>query len=332
MSGSEVVYTVVSALIAIICCVGNALVIWAVWSNSSLRQPTFYYIGSLAAADFLVGSVAVPVAVLVDGRVQTSFHTCLFGSCVVVMLTMASVMSLLAISVDRFLRVYIPFRYKKTVTAWRSWTVVVLCWFLAVILSFPPMMGWHKCDVSSQSGNSTSMLCRFIDVIPMSYLVYFVFFLCTLTPLLIMAVLYFYIFCKIQRNLREKLERDTQSHTYFRRERSLARSLALVLVLFAFCWLPLDILNCVAYFANGPNIPQTVFHVGILLSHANSAVNPVIYAFKIRKIQESYLMIYRRLFCRDHNQGSQSSQTTENYLNSNTTNVARNSGEDATAF
>ncbi|XP_013989371.1 adenosine receptor A1 [Salmo salar] len=299
MSGGEVAYTVLEVLIAVACCLGNVLVIWAVWSSSNLRQPTFCFLVSLAAADFLVGSVAVPLAVLVDGRVYTSFNVCLFISCVVVMLTITSVMSLLAISVDRFLRVFIPFRYKRTVTERRSWVVVAICWFVAFMLSFPPMFGWYNRDTLSHSGNSTTIICRFLDVIPMSYLVYFAFFLCTLTPLLVMAVLYCYIFCSIQRNMREKVGSGAKSHTYFRKERSLARSLALVLVLFAFCWLPLDIMNCVAYFGNPSDIPQQAFYMGILLSHGNSAVNPIVYALKIRKIQEAYLRIWRKFFvCR----------------------------------
>ncbi|XP_021423203.2 adenosine receptor A3-like [Oncorhynchus mykiss] len=305
MPGGDVVYTVLAVLIAVACCLGNVLVIWAVWSSSNLRQPTFCFLVSQAAADFLVGSVAVPLAVLVDGRVCTSFNVCLFISCVVIMLTMTSVMSLLAISVDRFLRVFIPLRYKRTVTERRSWVVVAICWFVAFMLSFPPMFGWYNHDTLSHSGNSTTIICRFLAVIPMSYLVYFAFLLCTLTPLLVMAVLYCYIFCSIQRNLREKVGSCAQSHTYFRKERSLARSLTLVLVLFAFCWLPLDIMNCVAYFGNPSDIPQQVFYVGILLSHGNSAVNPIVYAFRIRKIQEAYLRIWRKVFvCRGDSQGS----------------------------
>ncbi|XP_021426187.2 adenosine receptor A3 [Oncorhynchus mykiss] len=325
MPGGEVVYTVLEVLIAVACCLGNVLVIWAVWSSSNLRQPTFCFLVSLAAADFLVGSVAVPLAVLVDGRVCTSFNVCLFISCVVIMLTMTSVMSLLAISVDRFLRVFIPLRYKRTVTERRSWVVVAICWFVAFMLSFPPMFGWYNHDTLSHSGNSTTIICRFLAVIPMSYLVYFFFFLCTLTPLLVMAVLYCYIFCIIQKNLREKTGSITQSHIYFTRERCLARSLTLVLVLFAFCWLPLDIMNCVAYFGNPSDIPQQAFYVGILLSHGNSAVNPIVYAFKIRKIQEAYLRIWRNVFvCRGDSQGSQSNQTSENIISSNPNSADRN--------
>ncbi|XP_012988459.1 adenosine receptor A1 isoform X1 [Esox lucius] len=316
MSEETTVYTVLEVLIAITCCLGNAPVIWAVWSSSALREPTFCFILSLAVADFLVGFVAVPFAVLVDGQVCTSFTVCLLISCVVIMLTMASILSLLAIAVDRYLRVLIPLRYKKTVTERRSWLVVGSCWFVAFILSSPPIFGWNNQE-TSQSRNST-INCRFIKVIPMSYIVYFNFFLCTLTSLLVMAALYFYIFFAIQSNLRGRVRCGSTSHIYFKKERSLAQSLVLVLVLFAFGWLPLHIMNCIAYFGKESDVPRMGFHVGILLSHSNSAVNPIVYAFKIPKIQEAYMRIWRNLLmCRDYNQGSQSNQTTENNISSN---------------
>ncbi|XP_041944764.1 adenosine receptor A1-like [Alosa sapidissima] len=91
---TEAIYTFLELLIAVACCLGNLLVIWAVWACGAMRrQPTFCFIISLAVADFLVGAVAVPLAVLVDGRVRTSFYGCLFLSCVVIVLTQASVHS-----------------------------------------------------------------------------------------------------------------------------------------------------------------------------------------------------------------------------------------------
>lgn len=104
------VYMSLEIAIAVACCLGNVMVVWAVQMRRSLRQPTFCFVVSLAVADFLVGAVAVPLAVLVDGWVRTSFHVCLAVSCVVLVLTQASVLSLLAIAVDRYLRVRIPLR------------------------------------------------------------------------------------------------------------------------------------------------------------------------------------------------------------------------------
>lgn len=107
-----VAYTAVEVLVAVACCLGNALVLSAVCVGAwdSLREPTFCFLVSLAVADFLVGVAAVPMAVLLDGWVSVTPHLCLFLSCIVLVLTEASVLSLLAIAVDRYLRLHIPLR------------------------------------------------------------------------------------------------------------------------------------------------------------------------------------------------------------------------------
>ena len=110
MDVGEVIYTLLEVLIAVSCCLGNMLVILALWTSEIIQQPTFCLIVCLAVADFMVGCVAIPLAVLVDGRVETSFYGCLFISCVVILLTLVSVLSLTVIAVDRFLRVCVPLR------------------------------------------------------------------------------------------------------------------------------------------------------------------------------------------------------------------------------
>ncbi|KAK2889616.1 hypothetical protein Q8A67_014991 [Cirrhinus molitorella] len=184
-------------LIAVGCCLGNVLVIWAVWRSGALNKPTFCLIVSLAVADFLVGAVAIPLAVVVDIHVKIPFHACLFISCVLIVPLQASVLTLLAIAVDRCLRVCIPFRYKSTVTKRRSWFLAAVCWILASVLGFLPMFGWYNHDTLTRY-NSTSIDCQFIAVIPITYLIHFIFEGCFLPPLAIMIALYCYIFFKIR--------------------------------------------------------------------------------------------------------------------------------------
>lgn len=121
--GGGIIYISLEVLIAVGCCLGNVLVIWAVQRSGTLNQTTFCLIVSLAMADFLVGAVAIPLAVVVDTHVNISFHACLFISCVLIVPLQASVLTLLAIAVDRCLRVCIPFRWVglQMVLNWLHW-------------------------------------------------------------------------------------------------------------------------------------------------------------------------------------------------------------------
>lgn len=214
--------------------------------------------------------------------------------------------------------IFFTYRYKRTVTHRLSCCVVAACWLAAIPLSFTPMFGWHK----NETLNYTT--CQFTDVIPMPYLVYFNFFLCTLTPLLVMTALYIYVFCTIRRNLRGKPGSHARnSYNYLRKEKQLAGSLFVVLALFGLCWLPLHIMNCIQHFGNS-EVPKEAFSVGVVLSHANSAVNPVVYAFKIQKIKRAYLKIWKEcISCGTEKQESHISQTTDK-SSSNDDSLAKN--------
>uniref|UniRef100_A0A3B4BMS9 Adenosine A3 receptor a.1 n=1 Tax=Pygocentrus nattereri TaxID=42514 RepID=A0A3B4BMS9_PYGNA len=320
------IYILLDVLIAVACCLGNVLVIWAVWTCGALRQPTFCFIASLAVADFLVGSVAIPLAVLVENHMKTSFHGCLFMCCVLLMLQMTSVVLLLAIAIDRCLRVRIPLTYKSTVTKKRSWILVALCWFTAVVWGFIPMFGWHNYNAvdGPANENTTSFECSFLTVISTSYLVNFIFFSSLLPPLAIMTGLYCYIFLTTRRQLRANIGAAAESSTYYQKELRLAASLALVLVLFAVCWLPLFLMHSVRYYGHNIEVPSVAIDIGVLLSHANSAVNPIVYAFRIPKIKEACKKLWRRV-CHEREQQSDQNNT-QNNTDRNTNSITENTG------
>ncbi|XP_072539275.1 adenosine receptor A1-like [Salminus brasiliensis] len=299
--------------VAVACCLGNALVVWAVWSCGALRKTTFCFIASLAVADFLVGFVTIPLGVLVDVRLKISFYGCLFMCCVLIMVQMASVTLLLAIAVDRFLRVRIPLTYKTTVTEKSSWVVVALCWLVAAFLSFVPMFGWHNSLDSTTHANSTSFECSFFTVVSTSYLVNFLFFSCFLPPLAVMTGLYCYIFMTTRRQLRANIGVPTNSSINYLKERRLATSLALVLVLFAICWFPLFLMHTVKLYYQNDKVPSFNMHIGVLLSHASSAVNPIVYAFRIPKIKAAFKKLWVRLcHCRKEQEQSKESSAQMN--------------------
>ncbi|XP_034445314.1 adenosine receptor A1-like [Hippoglossus hippoglossus] len=300
---SWVVYTVVEGLISVACCLGNMLVVCAVCVGlrDSLREPTFCFLVSLAVADFLVGVAAVPLAVILDGWVSLTPDLCLLLSCVVLVLTQASVLSLLAIAVDRYLRLHIPLRYKSLATQRRTWLAVSMCWILSCLLGFTPLFGWNNYSpLMSDSTNASSSSpisppCTFLSVISLPFMVYYNFLGCVMAPLLVMTLLYIRIFWSLQGRLKDSCP---QARASLLREKRLACSLALVLILFASCWIPLHLMNCLLLFHGPQAVTRGALYTGILLSHANSAINPVVYAYRIPKIQQAYSQIWRRFLLR----------------------------------
>ncbi|XP_047203288.1 adenosine receptor A1-like isoform X2 [Girardinichthys multiradiatus] len=325
---SKALYIGMEVVIAVSSVIGNVMVVWAVRINRSLRDTTFCFIVSLALADIAVGALVIPLAITISIGLQTHFYSCLFFVCTVLVLTQSSILALLAIAIDRYLRVKIPMSYKRVVTPRRAGTAVLLCWLVSIIVGLTPMFGWNNLHVLLNNGTliteELEVTCEFETVISMNYMVYFNFFGWVLPPLLLMLAIYVEIFYMIHKQLNKKV---TASHTdprrYFGKELKLAKSLALVLFLFAVSWLPLHILNCITLFFPGCKTSMSLIYIAIILTHGNSAVNPIVYAFRIKKFHTAFRKIWKQyMLCQDPigrlpQRGSQRGQSRETRLRQN---------------
>ncbi|XP_054946907.1 adenosine receptor A2b isoform X2 [Physeter macrocephalus] len=293
-------YVVLELALAALAVAGNVLVCAAVGASSALQTPTNYFLVSLAAADVAVGLFAIPFAVTISLGFCTDFHSCLFLACFVLVVTQSSIFSLLAVAVDR---------YKSLVTGARARGVIAVLWVLAFGIGLTPFLGWNGKDSATNctepwegATNASRCLvkCLFENVVPMSYMVYFNFFGCVLPPLLVMLVIYVRIFLVACGQLR-RMELMDHSRTVLQREVHAAKSLALIVGIFALCWLPVHAINCATLFqpAWAKEKPKWAMNTAILLSHANSVVNPVVYAYRNRDFRHAFhTIISRYVLCR----------------------------------
>lgn len=97
-----IIYITFEVVIAVSAILGNILIIWVVNLNPAFQKNIFYFISSLALADIAVGLV-MPVAILVNFKLPMPYEACLFMCCLLVVFTQASILSLLAIAIDRYL-------------------------------------------------------------------------------------------------------------------------------------------------------------------------------------------------------------------------------------
>ncbi|KAL7828340.1 hypothetical protein SRHO_G00319740 [Serrasalmus rhombeus] len=302
LSPAQALYMGMEVVIAVSSVLGNVMVVWAVKISKSLRDTTFCFIVSLAVADIAVGALVIPLAITISIGLQTHFYSCLLVACTVLVLTQSSILALLAIAIDRYLRVKIPTSYKRVVTPRRAGLAVVVCWTVAFIVGLTPMLGWNNLHNLQQKNGSLSpdliITCQFENVISMQYMVYFNFFGWVLPPLLLMLAIYTEIFYMIHKQLNKKVSTShTDPNKYYDKELKLAKSLALVLFLFAVSWLPLHILNCITLFCHDCEKPMFLIYIAILLTHGNSAVNPIVYAFRIKKFRMAFQRIWKQYFC-----------------------------------
>lgn len=191
------------------------------------------------------------------------------------------------------------------VTGTRARGIIAVLWVLALGIGLTPFLGWNSKDRATsnctQPGDDVMnksccpVKCLFENVVPMSYMVYFNFFGCVLPPLLIMLVIYIKIFTVACEQL-QRMELMDHSRTTLQREIHAAKSLAMIVGIFALCWLPVHAINCVTLFhpALAKDKPKWAMNVAILLSHANSVVNPIVYAYRNRDFRYSFHKIISR--------------------------------------
>lgn len=301
-------YIVIEVVIAVLSISGNVLVCWAVAINTTLKNATNYFLVSLAVADILVGCLAIPFAIIISIGIELDFYGCLFLACFLLVLTQSSIFSLLAIAIDRYLAVKIPLRYKELMTGKTAREIIAILWILSFVIGLIPFFGWNMkhlaCNTNSSKADNTTNAglrscecqCLFEKVVDMHYMVYFNFFVCVLLPLLIMLGIYVKIFTVARKQLRQIELKcvgngDSHHHGLLQREIRAAKSLSIIVGLFALCWLPVHILNCLTLFYKELNKPDVVMYVAIILSHANSAVNPIIYAYRIQDFRNTFRKI-----------------------------------------
>ncbi|XP_050049470.1 probable G-protein coupled receptor No9 [Dermacentor andersoni] len=124
---------------------GNLLVMVAVLASTKLRTVTNYFVVSLAVADLSVGLVVLPYSIALEVLEVWLFgHTwCQIWLAVDVWLCTSSILNLCAISVDRYLAITRPVRYRSLMSSRRAKLLIVAVWVIAFVICFPPLVGWN---------------------------------------------------------------------------------------------------------------------------------------------------------------------------------------------
>lgn len=278
-------------VIAVLCCIfgslcilENSLVLYLIFSSRRIRnKPSYLFISSLATADTLASIIFVSsfvnfhvfkgtdpskeVFLLKLGGVTTSFT--------------ASLGSLLLMAFDRYVCILKPSEYKVLITSRRALIALMVLWVTVMFIAFLPLLGWNCCTLNS----TCSELFPFVDT---KYLASWI----ASVVILLASIVYAYthVLWKARKHVLYMKKHHTQAgqqNTRMRMDITLAKTLAIVLVVLVMCWSPVLGLMTYSVFAKLNDTIRKIFAFCSTLCLVNSMVNPAIYALRSRELCSS---------------------------------------------
>ncbi|KAF2984372.1 hypothetical protein EK904_000760, partial [Melospiza melodia maxima] len=281
----HVLYTVGTCVLIIgsIGIIGNLLVLYAFYSNKKLRTPQNYFIMNLAVSDFLMSATQAPMCfvnslhrewILGDiGCNLYAFCGALFG--------ITSMMTLLAISVDRYLVITKPLQSIQWTSKRRTVQIIALVWLYSLGWSVAPLLGWSS---YVPEGLMISCTWDYVTYSPANRSYTMILCCCVFfIPLVIIFHCYLSMFLAIRRTGRdvEKLgscSRKSYLSQSMKNEWKLAKIAFVVIIVFVLSWSPYACVTLIAWAGRGNSLTPYSKSVPAVIAKASAVYNPIIYA------------------------------------------------------
>ena len=257
----------------------NIVAIYAIRKTLSLPKNFKTLLLSLAVSDLGVDLLAQPMYVvyLIDSQQNNDTNTVIyFASRIPLDLFItASLLSVTALCAERFLAIYLHLRYQELVTNKRVGAVVVSIWVISALISlirfFIPK---NIADVS-------------VVIIDAA---------CIITATSLSVKLYLTLRRYINQNQIPQVAQNDQGESVQRKRKSAMASLYVYLV-FIVCYLPDDCVLIIIANNSEPRIDVNHLQFYTLtLVLLNSTLNPLIYRWKMKRIQHTIVGTLRNLF------------------------------------
>ena len=303
------VYTVgiIYILIGVIATVGNVMVIFVILANKSLRvNPTNLFLLSLAISDLITSTLAMPFHiefVFVQGIWKHGVFLCFAHQTAWLITVPTSILTLLAISIDRFVSLKDPLRrYRCSEFMNRRMTLIIisLIWCYCILWALLPFMGWREKHTRPLEGGSCFVPYT-IPYLMISSVLNF------LGPLLLSCVFFmlaFAIACKHQRNAQRLSEGGARKHNskevkkFFARNIKATKTTLMFMTAFFLCWQPYRYFSIASNLYGAENwrsYPFKAFVLLLMLGYLNTALNPFLFAFRNRRFGSTYKKLFLSL-------------------------------------
>ena len=273
-----------SLVFCIVILSGNLLIIIAVIVDplKKLRTPFSYFLVNLAVSDLVVGAVTMPVSYVVHQDEVTLFipnykvkllHISYFIAAT------GSVLSLGALSLDRYVAIRWPIRYRRRLSMLRCFAISIVIWLFSGSVSL----------IYLKTG--------YID-----FLMVFAH-ISVVTTLVLLVVTYRQVYkaFRTQANELRALQRTTpnpqnEDWRKARNEKKVTRAFLYILGLFVCCYVPAIVMIYILQFCTqcSCDARHVLRDAQFLLVSVNSAMNPFVCTIRLGPFRRSIIALFWR--------------------------------------
>lgn len=292
---TPVFYIIMSSLyviIAIPTIILNLLVLVAIWKTPSLHKPSYVLLANIAVADFMNGVLFQPLMVLnyvamVEYRIEMHCTLAFIGRLFGYYTSGISILTLAAISVDRLLASSLKNRYHTVVTLRRVICFASLSWAVLCILAL--VIG---VDYSTRKFP--------LYMIAMGIIVF-----ALLVIIVICYSMAYYhlknLTCTVSPNNGEDTVQVSSNMTATK-YRKILNTMVIVCAILLLFYVPFFISSIIVFKVKDAPIEEIklgyiFWRLGELIIVSNSAINPVLYLWRMRDLRAAVNTIARGIFC-----------------------------------
>lgn len=250
---------------------GNMITAVVILRTDALRsEATYLLICSMCVADILVSLLAQPLLItsMVLGTrascyVDNVFFTFSWG------MAMSSALGIITITVDRFIYINYPLRYRSIVTKGKAKVLILVVWIISTLFASVPLFWYHQLTLQSV----------------------------TLAVLLSISAALVYTYSQISRKIHSAIiitpatvANPVQKH---KSQRQATRTVLFIVLSFFVCWYPWVIVSfifatqakhsldgSVTNYYSSDSYMVALYWLFLVFGHSNSAFNVFIYSQK----------------------------------------------------
>ncbi|XP_028399907.1 alpha-1B adrenergic receptor-like [Dendronephthya gigantea] len=137
---------ILQLLFIILIVLGSLLILWVIHVTKQYQTPSGLLIGNLALTDLLVGGFVLPFGIpaIYFGNWASGRKLCVLCAYANHLLSSVAILTLMAISFDRYVAIIHAIRYHQLMTLRRIALIIIIVWIMGIISAILPLLGWGR--------------------------------------------------------------------------------------------------------------------------------------------------------------------------------------------